>query len=131
MSVTWDRAVILWDGREPQRRKYLKNSSVGWQAGAAPEMPSGWKAPDLGVCLSPLGTLSCLHKEKYSECISLQFPQRTGKSWSLAGIIPRYQGLDMALEGSQSGRKEARLPQSSGMPQMIVSSRPPSPCDLG
>lgn len=41
---------------------------------AAPEMSAGWKAPDQGVCLSSLGALSCMLKEKPSECISLQFP---------------------------------------------------------
>lgn len=73
MFITQERGVISWDCGERRRRRHLKNTSVGWQAETDPEMSAGWKAPDQGVCLSSLGTLSCLLKEKYRECISLQF----------------------------------------------------------
>lgn len=128
VSITRERAVISWDCGEHGRRRHLKNTSVDWRLQRLLLKCQLDGKHLTKVCVCPPWELcpACLRRSPVNALASSSpwLPEhragphrgRTGKSWSLAGLIPRCQGLDMAVEGSHSGWMESRLPRSSGMP---------------
>lgn len=143
---------------ERTRRLHPEITARALAGTGCPEMSAGWRVPDQGGCLSPLGTLSCSPKETHGECISLRSPWASWAGWPLLNLAGQviFQGKNQKelvphRPGFQApGPPGARAPgppvwcwgfpqwlegqpppQSSGMPRMVVSSRPTSPRDLG